>query len=65
MGKIALFLCFAFSSLTAAQVERIEFDGHQYLVFECKAVLHDPDCTACNFNPHIDDWEIIWYDKFK
>ncbi len=53
MLKYFVFILFL-STLSAYQeVERFEFDGHTYLKFECKTVLHDPECHRCIFQSYV------------
>jgi hypothetical protein len=37
-------------------VKRIHYQGHYYLIFNEKAVVHDPNCTCC------DIWHLIQQD---
>lgn len=37
------------TNLFANEVIKFQFEEHDYLQFECKAVLHDPECRKCRF----------------
>lgn len=41
------------STLSARQIEHFEHMGHEYIVFDCKAVLHNPDCYKCQFQRYV------------
>lgn len=49
MLKYLCLFCFFTVSLNAITVERFRFEDHDYLRFECKTVLHDPECHKCKF----------------
>jgi hypothetical protein len=51
MRAIFLF-CMMIGTLGAGEVkvEKFNFENHDYLIFECKTVLHDPNCKKCHFD---------------
>jgi len=53
MLKYFVFILFTTTLFAAQEIERFEFDGHTYLKFECKTVLHDPECHRCLFQSYV------------
>ena len=49
MTKYLLALIFATQVYGDPIVEKFQYQDHDYLKFECKTVLHDPDCHKCRF----------------